>query len=136
MENDDIIPENFKLETPVTEQTEPNLITLPIRDGDGTELGTLTLPADTSQETWAELLSVYIPKQPTWDNIRKIRDKLFDQTIWMMQRHQSQLELGTEPTLTDEKYEEWLIYWQALRDLPQAQALLNPKDVLFPDKPA
>jgi hypothetical protein len=60
-----------------------------------------------------------------YQKLRRIRDNLINNTIWVQQRHQGELksiELGIttkKVTLTQSKFKEWLLYWEKLRDLPQ-----------------
>lgn len=56
--------------------------------------------------------------------LRKKRDEMLVNTIWIMQRHNGELEgikynLSSETTLTEDEYKEWLVYWKDLRDLPE-----------------
>lgn len=57
--------------------------------------------------------------------LKKIRNHLLGSTVWIQARHTGEeygLEKGwtsKQPTLTDLKYKEWLLYWEALRDLPE-----------------
>ncbi|PYB85208.1 phage tail assembly chaperone [Pseudomonas soli] len=41
---------------------------------------------------------------------------------WVVTRHRDEVELGVAPTLSDEQYAEMLVYRQALRDWPAADA--------------
>lgn len=117
-----------------TEETQIEHESRPILNSLGEEIGTLTLDKSTSESTWQLLLAPYaIPPTPTWGNIRKQRDALISNTIWMMQRHASQLQLNSETTLSSEKYLEWLQYWQLLCDIPTDFS--TPEDVSWPIKP-
>jgi len=57
--------------------------------------------------------------------LRQIRDILLQSSIWIQQRHLGELQgieagLTTKPTtLTTDQYNQWLLYWQQLRDLPE-----------------
>lgn len=70
--------------------------------------------------------------------IRQIRDALLMETDKLAIRHQEQLSLMAlglidSPTLSDEQYEEFIAYRQALRDLPETVDVHNP---VFPNKPS
>lgn len=52
-------------------------------------------------------------------SIRAERDRRLTKCAWIVERHRDQLAGGRETTLTDAEYQSWLIYRQALRDLPQ-----------------
>jgi len=75
---------------------------------------------DNSEEVKRKLRKAFLNLR----KVRDIRDALINETIWIQQRHISEkqgLEAGVttkQTTLTEEKYNEWLIYWQELRDLP------------------
>ncbi|BCJ05585.1 hypothetical protein PRtIB026_A46160 [Pseudomonas sp. RtIB026] len=51
---------------------------------------------------------------------RNWRDSELDAVIWLRDRHRDQLEIGADTTLTLERFNELLIYMQALRDWPQS----------------
>lgn len=53
--------------------------------------------------------------------VREKRDQLLADSSWIVERHRDQLANGDETTLTEEQYNEWLAYRQALRDLPQQE---------------
>ena len=60
-----------------------------------------------------------------FQKLRSVRDNLIQKTIWIQQRHIGELQ-GIETrlakkstTLKNDKYNEWLLYWQQLRDLPE-----------------
>lgn len=53
--------------------------------------------------------------------VREERDQLLADSSWIVERHRDQLANGDETTLTEEQYNEWLAYRQALRDLPQQE---------------
>jgi len=71
-------------------------------------------------ETWVA------SQQGTWERIttapsriRFERDRRLEESAWIVERHRDQLASGGETTLTDEQYQAWLGYRQALRDIPQ-----------------
>ena len=73
-------------------------------------------------------------KNPTlWIDIKAKRDALLNGTIWMAERHVTQVGGNLPTNLTNEKYIEWCTYWQALRDIPES--CQNPGDVVWPVKP-
>ena len=51
-------------------------------------------------------------------SLRSERDSRINSVLWMRERHADELELGTETSLTPERYTALLTYIQALRDLP------------------
>ena len=53
-----------------------------------------------------------------FDRLRSFRDARINSVLWMRERHADELELGTETSLTPERYTALLTYIQALRDLP------------------
>ncbi|WP_256216592.1 MULTISPECIES: phage tail assembly chaperone [unclassified Pseudomonas] len=53
---------------------------------------------------------------------RAWRDAELGALVWLRDRHRDQLEIGAEPTLTAAQFTELLIFMQALRDWPQADA--------------
>lgn len=53
---------------------------------------------------------------------RRWRDGELQAVTWLRDRHRDQLEIGTATTLTAEQFAELLIYLQALRDWPTAEA--------------
>lgn len=63
--------------------------------------------------------------------VRETRDRLIKDTIWIFERHSTQ-SVGSK-TLTDEQYQEWCTYWQALRDLPETVDLNN---IVYPTPPS
>lgn len=71
-------------------------------------------------ETWVA------SQQGAWERIttapsriRFERDRRLEESAWIVERHRDQLASGGETTLTDEQYQAWLGYRQALRDIPQ-----------------
>lgn len=60
-----------------------------------------------------------------FQRLREIRDNLIQKTIWVQQRHMGELQgievglIKKSTTLNSDKYNEWLSYWQNLRDLPE-----------------
>ena len=51
--------------------------------------------------------------------VRTERDRRLSDCAWIVERHRDQLENGEATTLTEDEYQAWLGYRQALRDLPQ-----------------
>lgn len=64
------------------------------------------------------------------ERFNNYRQKLFDKTEWVRQRHADYGQLG----LTDSTWDAWLIYWQALRDLPE-QPNFDVKNPVWPIPP-
>lgn len=53
---------------------------------------------------------------------RQWRDGVLNAAIWLRERHRDQQEIGAGTTLTAGQFAELLVYMQALRDWPQAEA--------------
>jgi hypothetical protein len=105
-----------------------------IYDYQGVLIGTLSLPDNTPEETWTFQLAAYAepPQSVTnqWIKLRADRAALFEETRWIRERQQD------ENTLNYEVYQEWLAYWQALRDLDLSNTEnRDPFTILFPRKP-
>lgn len=60
-----------------------------------------------------------------------IRKKLFKDTKWVRERHQDRIELKIYDKLN---WDEWLNYWQALRDLPTKETF-NTANPVLPEQP-
>ena len=73
--------------------------------------------------------------------VRIKRNKLLNETIWMYERHQQEKELIvlseiSETTLTTQKYNEWLIYWQTLRDITKDVSTVDDvSKIAWPNEP-
>jgi hypothetical protein len=72
--------------------------------------------------------------QPQWDEVRAKRDKIIETTRWIKQRHSDEQELGLTTTLSGAKFNDWLNYWQELRDIPQQQD--DPNNIVWPQQPS
>lgn len=68
------------------------------------------------------------------EQVRAERDRLLDDSMWMLQRHQSEKQLGRPTTLSEEEFLELLQYQQDLRDVPQQEGF--PDAVVWPEKPS
>lgn len=68
-----------------------------------------------------------------WQTLRHKRDKIINETVWRFERHQQELALGNITTLTTYEYNQWLVYWQALRDLPDST--VDPSNPVWPEQP-
>lgn len=64
---------------------------------------------------------------------RAKRDKLLTDTDYVIQRHLEQTDSEGSKTLTDQQYQSWLVYRQALRDLPAT--IITDADPEYPVKP-
>ncbi|MDT9677435.1 phage tail protein [Pseudomonas sp. JV414] len=62
------------------------------------------------------------------------RDQAFDRVVWLRDRHRDEVELMKTTTLSDNEYQELLVYLQALRKWPQAKKF--PSKRSRPKKPA
>ena len=65
------------------------------------------------------------PVEGVWKSIREHRNTLLAQTDWTV---------SNNSTLSPVKIEEYRVYRQALRDLPQTYT--NPNTIVWPTKPA
>ena len=65
--------------------------------------------------------------------LREQRNKLLQETDWLLLRHHDEVSMERTTTLSIEQYQELLAYRQALRDLPESWDINNP---IFPDKPS
>jgi type III secretory pathway component EscV len=65
--------------------------------------------------------------------LREQRNKLLQETDWLLLRHQDEVSMERTTTLSTEQHQELLAYRQALRDLPESWDINNP---IFPDKPS
>jgi hypothetical protein len=59
------------------------------------------------------------------------RSRRFSDTQWIRQRHADRMELGIEDKAN---WSAWLIYWQALRDMPQLPEF-DPRTPAWPEAP-
>ncbi len=48
------------------------------------------------------------------------RDDVLSSVMWLRERHRDQAEIGTATTLTEDQFNQLLVYMQALRDWPQS----------------
>lgn len=74
--------------------------------------------------------------------VRHTRDRLLKDSLWIKERHECELKekqtgLSSGTTLSQNKYEEWLTYWKALRNLPNKiiSEEINIEDIIFPNPP-
>lgn len=74
------------------------------------------------------------PKAVSPEMLRSRRDALMSECDWLMQRHRDEVDAATATALTDAQYKAWLVYRQALRDLPAQSGF--PQTVSWPIKPA
>jgi len=65
--------------------------------------------------------------------LREQRNKLLQETDWLLLRHQDEVSMERPTTLSTEQHQELLAYRQALRDLPESWDINN---LTFPDKPS
>lgn len=92
--------------------------------------------------TWAPDPSIIITAEmktsrelnAAWAALRIERDRLFEETRWLVERHSEELLLGRMPTLSASQYTDLLAYRQDLRDLPGNT--VDPEQVVWPAKPA
>jgi hypothetical protein len=91
------------------------------------------IPKDPSNRHYAQFLQElekgeaelvpYVPPAPTWEQIRAKRDALLKDSDWS---------IISDATPKPSK-EAWLVYRQALRDLPTT--FKTPEEVVWPNKP-
>lgn len=72
-------------------------------------------------------------EERVWAALRAERDRLFEETRWLVERHTEELVLGRATTLSASEYADLLAYRQDLRDLPESTD--DPSEVLWPEKP-
>lgn len=65
-----------------------------------------------------------------WATLRAERDRLFEGTRWMLERHFEELLLGRTTTLSASEYADLLAYRQELRELPETT--VDPTEVAWP----
>lgn len=66
-----------------------------------------------------------------WADLRRERDRLFEETRWLIERHAEELLLGRTTTLSEDDYGNLLIYRQSLRDL--LSTIVEPEKVVWPN---
>lgn len=71
--------------------------------------------------------------EQAWSALRAERDRRFEETRWLVERHAEELTLGLNTMLTPEQHTDLLTYRQALRDLPEGT--LDPADPVWPVNP-
>ena len=67
----------------------------------------------------AARLAEYNSPEARAARVRAERDRRLAGCAWVIERHRDQLDNGEATTLTDEQYQAWQAYRQALRDLPE-----------------
>lgn len=67
--------------------------------------------------------------------VRMERNTLLESTMWIVQRHQSEVANTSVSTtsITEQKYQEWLTYHQELRDVTNQSGF--PTSVAWPTQP-
>ena len=103
-------------------------------DNDGKGAYIKEWKSDKSIPTKEELLSVKdtAENKVKFRELRLKRNNLLSQNDWAFVRHKTQLDLNITPNLNPAKYNKYLEYMQALRDLP---ATVDINNVVFPAKP-
>ncbi len=96
----------------------------------------------TGRDVCGSLVDLETRAEPTeeqkWNVVRRIRNELIASASWIFERHSFEREMialgiSTDTTLTDDEVIPWLLYIQALRDIPQT--FVSADDVIFPDPP-
>jgi hypothetical protein len=123
--------------TDLTKDSKYNASTTTIRtDGDPSLQPKRTTNTIKNWHRWNGSSYELVDNQAAYDKKQfdRQRKMLFDQTAWIWDRYQQQKEalIGTHET--KEKYDEWIAWWQALRDMPSQQGF-DPKNPNFPDPP-
>lgn len=81
-----------------------------------------------NNDAWEVLDKPVVEPEPpvvvTWSEVREFRNALLRESDWSML---------TDAPLTDEQRDEWVVYRQALRDVPQTQD--DPNNVVWPESP-
>lgn len=70
-------------------------------------------------------------QEQAWADLRRERDRLFEETRWLVERHTEELLLGRATTLSASEYADLLAYRQDLRDLPEET--VDPAEVVWPE---
>lgn len=68
------------------------------------------------------------------DVVKAKRTALMNSTRWIWERHHDEIEMGIPTSITDATYQQWLQYWQSLRDLPDQEGF-DPENPVWPDQP-
>jgi len=69
----------------------------------------------------------------SWERLRQERNQAIFDVMWLVERHQTEKDLGRETTLSQEDYVGVLEYIQELRDLPDKYSKFEPRRIQFPD---
>jgi hypothetical protein len=78
----------------------------------------------------------YVPSAEELEvQVRDERNMLIESTMWVVQRHQSEVANTSVSTtsITEQKYQEWLTYHQELRDITDQSGF--PTSVVWPTQP-
>jgi len=100
------------------------------------EEGAPTLQSDrTALQTWIERPMTDEERERVvtfkTNKAKRIRYAKMENTRWLIERHQDQVALGVEPTLTQQQLTEVLEYRQALRQVDYS----DPLNVTWPTRP-
>ena len=78
----------------------------------------------------------------TIEGIRKERDRLISETMWVKEKYECQLRekqagMSAGADISQKKFEEWLLYWKTLRNLPNRieNKEVSIESVVFPKQP-
>lgn len=130
-----IINNNNIIEKTIEEKIQDGLITLqPTKKFKKGEIIEKTI----DEKAQEELITAGEYREYKISKLRLIRERLLTSTIWRLERHCGELKgidrgVTTKPTsLTAEKFDEWLLYWEVLRDLPETINIdiFNYKDII------
>lgn len=67
------------------------------------------------------------------EEARQKRDSLLNEVLWLVDRHNQQLQINVETTLSSTEYTNLLLYIQALRDVPEQPEF--PASINWPNNP-
>jgi len=120
----EVNPQNCSIVTQVIKQLCPDLKSF----GNGVTYESISVPDDytglPTKEVFDAKLAEYINNIP-WDKLRTKRNELIVETDYL---------ILPDYSISDEKKQEWLIYRQALRDLPANT--IDPENPIWPVKPS
>lgn len=106
------------------------------RSDTGEIVGRFANPQPGYAEEWLDDNSpelFYLSPGQIADNERAWRDGQLSSVKWLRERHRDQQDIGGACTLTDDQFQELLVYMQSLRDWPQSPGF--PEQTLRPVPP-
>lgn len=79
------------------------------------------------------VIEAHVYENEVLEDVRVLRNTKLMVCDWVAQRHTDQKAASATTTITEEKYQEWLTYRQALRDFP---TVCNPLAPTWPEEPS